>query len=214
MRSLAANTVLECRIEPTELLGEPVRLAEWDFAHVKQTKRSETIETRITRPGVLHGVAIWLVEWLTNQIALSAALPTTLSARLWPNFFLPIHSPVRVEAGETVHIRVQTGFREWPKLWCWDVAVRDGKNEERGRYVQSTLSSCFLGKDALRKQAPDYVPNLSGQAVALRFILEACDGVRSLRSIEQEVAQRFPNLFPNQRKAAEFVAKVVHGNCV
>lgn len=210
VRSAAVNTMHDWHIAPGELLGEAARLTSYDLSRIREPKLSETVESTIGRRGILHGVGLWLNEWLTHEIVLSAAPPSVLSPELWPASFLPIETPTTVEAGDTVRMKIETGTAGWGTLWNWEVAVKDRQGRGKARFTHSTFYGMPLSQERLRRTRPDFVPMLSAWGTAQFTVLSLCDGKMALAEIEQEISRRHPALFPSPGKAAAFVAKVIN----
>jgi protein arginine N-methyltransferase 1 len=205
----AINTRYRRRIGSDELLGQPAELVCFDFLQVREPSIAANVEVEISRPGLFHGVGIWWTEWLTSEIVVSAAPPCDLSIDLWGNWFLPIATPTPVELGDTASISIDTGAGGWGNIWSWRVAIRDRQGGEKARFAHSTFASMLLPRERLRKQALDFAPGLSPRGAAMRFVLECCDGARTLREIEEAAAHEFPELFRRDGEAAAFVADVV-----
>lgn len=208
-RRIAVNTIYDHRIDPSELLAEPARLATFDLSRIEVARLSAAVEHQVTRPGVLHGLGIWYVQSLTKNTALSTAPGSGLPLGLWKSGFLPIDVPTELEPGDRVKLRIRTGAGGWGKVWNWDVGVEDRLAREKARCAQSTFSAWLLSKNGLRGQALDHEPRLTRSGAAAAFVLELCDGTTSLRHIEKGVFERFPELFASQGEAAEFVARFV-----
>ncbi|MCI0354672.1 MAG: 50S ribosomal protein L11 methyltransferase [Acidobacteria bacterium] len=209
VRSFAASNAHEWKIRPEEFLGEPASLGTMDFAQVVEPAFSGEAEFRMARSGILHGVGMWFVQWLTKDICIDTTPPSPFSPRIWNNLFLPLEVPQAVDAGEVARIRVRTGPGGWGEFWKWEVDLRDRTGGMRSQLSQSSFAQQLLTRDMLRKQAPDYQPSLSARGEAARFVLCSCDGRQSLAWIEQEVAQRFPESFATAAEAAGFVANLV-----
>ena len=209
VRSVAVNTMHDHRIDLKELLAEPARLVTFDLSRVKDPRLSATVETQIARPGVLHGLGIWYVEWLTKSIALSTAPGSALPFGPWRNGFLPVGVPTPLEPGETLGLRIRTGTGGWGEVWSWDVRIKDRQGKEKTRFVHSSFSARLISKEVLRKQAPDRTPRLPPLGAAAAFVLESCGGPKPLHRIEREVLERFPEVFASQGEAAGFVAELV-----
>ncbi len=209
VRSLALNTTHEWHIQPREILGQSALLLSCDLQQVQDPRLEGCAELTVTRQGVFHGLGFWPELGLTDEISLSTAPPCQLSSPEWCNEFLPAPSPVPVDAGDAVRVRVQNGMGGWGKIWHWEVLVRERNGGEKSRFVSSTLAFHVPTRDALAKQALDHQPRLTPNGEALRFILESCDGSRPLAWIEAELASRFPSLCRTPGEAAWRLSKAI-----
>lgn len=208
-RSFAVNERHEWHLTQDELLGQAVLVGEINFSSAADSVDRGTGETTVTRKGLLHGLGFWKVQWLTPEISLATTPPCELSADVWANIFLPIEEPVPVEAGEGLKIRVHTGRSSWGHIWKWEVELLDRSGEVRTRFAHSNLSTELLGRDGPRTQPLDHNPGLTRRGTAVRFVLDSCDGERSLKWIEEELLRRFPQDFASPGDAAGLVARVV-----
>jgi protein arginine N-methyltransferase 1 len=209
LRAPAVNSMYRRRIDPQDLLGQPSQFARFDFIQVRESALSATVETEIARPGVLHGIGMWIVERLAQNIVVSTVPPCDLPLDLWGNSLLPIATPTPVERGDMVSISIQTGTGGWGYIWNWTVAIKDRRGGEKARFAHSPFSSMLLSRDTLRKQALDFAPSVTPRGAAVRFVLGCCDGGRPLREIEEATAREFPDLFKSGGEAAAFVADIV-----
>jgi hypothetical protein len=66
-----------------------------------------------------------------------------------------------------------------------------------------------LATRTLRQAALDYVPTLTADGRAQRFVLSLCDGSRPVQTIVQALREEFPNRFGSQDDAVRFVQAVV-----
>jgi hypothetical protein len=67
----------------------------------------------------------------------------------------------------------------------------------------------LLSRETLAKTQPDFAPKLTRRGIARGSVLDLCDGRTPLASIEEEMLQRFPDLFQSRQQAAVFVTEVV-----
>ncbi|MGH9509360.1 MAG: 50S ribosomal protein L11 methyltransferase [Terriglobales bacterium] len=209
LRAYGVNSILEWTIDPRELLGEAASLGTIDFSTLRNASFSGKAAAIIRRPGVLHGLGMWFVQHLAAGITISTAPPCSLPTRLWNNEFLPLDEPLPVGPGQEVNLQLHTGAGGWGRTWKWQVEVLGARGEVQKRLAHGGFSGHLVTRDMLRKQSLDYQPSLTSRGEAVRFVLEACDGARPLRWIEDEVMKRFPQVFRTPGEAAGLVAKVV-----
>jgi hypothetical protein len=75
---------------------------------------------------------------------------------------------------------------------------------------QSTFLGETLGLEKLRRSEADYVPRLSANGQADRYLLSLIDGQLSLGEIARQAAAKFPERFPRWQDALTRVAKLAH----
>jgi protein arginine N-methyltransferase 1 len=209
VRPYAVNNRHLWPIEPKEFLSEPASTGTIEFASLQNASFSGATEVTVKRRGLLHGLGMWIVQWLSPGICLSTAPPCGLPDDLWGNDFLPLDQPLPVEPGQQIALHIQTGTGGWGRIWKWVVEVRDAAGRTEKRFAHCSFDRQLLTRDMLRKQSPDHQPSLSDRGQAVRFVLESCDGLRPLRWIEQEVLMRFPKVFSTPGEAAGLVANIV-----
>lgn len=209
VRAYAVNNRHLWLIDPRELLSDAANLGPIDFLTLQNAAFVGAGEATIARPGVVHGLGMWFVQWLAPGISVGTTPPCTLPLDLWNNDFLPIEDPVPVQPGERVGIRLHTGVGGWGRIWKWEVEVRDRHGHTRARFAHSSFAHQLVTREITKKQSLEYQPNLTARGQAARFVLESCDGNRPLRWIEEEVVKRFPGVFSTPGEAAGLVASVI-----
>jgi hypothetical protein len=92
-------------------------------------------------------------------------------------------------------------------IWRWETRIsRHGHAPLHFR--QSTFQGANFTPQALRRRAADFVPSLSEDGLADRWLLQAMDGKTSLQQIAQAAAERFPSLFPHWEDALHRAAEL------
>src|SRR5258708_22549569 len=87
-----------------------------------------------------------------------------------------------------------------------------GDGGKAGRcFQQSKFLGATFTPQSLRHRAADFVPSLSDEGQANRWLLLAMNGKTSLQQMAQAAAQRFPAIFPRWEdalhRAAELAAR-------
>ncbi len=209
IRLLAVNSPHELPISPDEFLAEPVQLARLNFQEVRSGSFSATSRWIAARDGTLHGMGLWMEQWLTSRISINTEPPSPLPPALWRNTFLPIDKPAEIEKHDAVTLTFNTGPGEWGKLWTWEVVVASPCGKERSRFRQSAFQGQPPSKERLRKLAPEHRTRLTARGTAVQFVLQSCQEQQPVRWIEGEVARRFPGLCQTPQEAAALVAGVI-----
>lgn len=75
-------------------------------------------------------------------------------------------------------------------------------------FQQSTLQDANFTLQSLRRRAADFVPSLSQEGQADRWLLQAMDGLTSLQPMAEAGAQRFPGIFPRWEDALHRAAEL------
>ena len=163
----------------------------------------------VSRPGIAHGLCLWFDTELFENIGYSSAPGPHKT--IYGQVFLPWSEPVSVQKGEKVWMRLQSNLVGEDYLWRWETKIcANAKNPTR-HFQQSTFLGINFTPHSLRRRASDFVPTLSEEGQANRWLLQAIDGKTSLQEMAQAAAQRFPAIFPRWEdalhRAAELAAR-------
>jgi SAM-dependent methyltransferase len=198
-RPYAANTVF---YRSEELRGVPM-LAEPQVLHTLDFHRDgyEAIKVEATYDVSTSGVCHGWVGWCSMKLG-DRWLSTSPHAEPvhWSQAFLPLDPPVALSRGEHV---VFTLSRAPHGDWTWGMRTASGKQRH------STLLSMPVAARTLRQAALDYVPSLTADGRAQRFVLSLCDGTRPVQAIAQALCDEFPDRFAVHDEAVRFVQVVV-----
>jgi hypothetical protein len=202
VRHHGVNQKYAFQLTERDLLCEEAELGCIDLQQDTPEFYTWNVEMRVTRDGVMHGLAGWfeceLAEgvWMTNS-------PVSQRAIRRPQAFLPIDDAVQVKTGETIKATIMA--RPKDDLIAWTVEFpANGR-----RFSHSTWHGMFLAQDARIRADPMRTPRLSGEGRARVIVLGYCDGQRSIQEIEQAVQRDYPDLFPSQEEISRFVSHVL-----
>jgi hypothetical protein len=200
----ALNTGYPHFIDLEQLLAEPAPLATSSLPPPHLTPIRGEITCRVARPGILDAVCAWFDAELVPGVRMTNAPghPDRIDRR---QVLLPIEQPIHVEPGDSVTI--QTSMLP-PSLVNWRVAVANPRTGCR-TFSHSTFRGMLMSTEDLARTNPDACPTLTPAGLARRTVLELCDGHRSLRTVQDEVYARHPDLFSTRNDASAFVAEVV-----
>ncbi len=196
---LNLNNLHPCTVQPNHLLSDPLQL----FTRRLLKLRREDLDLdkkvifRLRKGKTLHGLAAWFDARLSKSVHISNGPSRPGSA--WGQSFLPLPSPVEVRRGDILEVRIRTGRWGAETIWGWDVRVFEAKAGRRTRkpkaeFSQSTFKGLPLSKERLQKRSSRFVPHLTREGKAARFLLERVDGVKSLQELGAELERKFPEL--------------------
>ena len=205
VRQSAANTGYPHAFATTDLLAPGAVGARCDYREGDTSLARGDAAFVVTRPGVLHGLAAWFVAQLSPSVTLTNA-PGAADRIKRRNAFLPLETPVTVEAGDV--IEVDLALRPVDFVVSWSVRCRR-RGDEFASTRQSTLRGMLLEREDLISASEGSKPTLNRWAAARASIIELCDGHRELGEIERLVFERHGALFANAMQAKVFVAEVV-----
>jgi SAM-dependent methyltransferase len=198
LRDRAVNTRHSVQLQKDALLGAPAELGAIDFREDNPDFFSWTVELRIERDGVLHGLAGWfeceLAEdvWMTNSPLSDQAIERPQA--------------VAVKPGEVIKATVMV--RPADHLIAWQVEIPSSGC----KFSHSTWQGELLSPEDVARNDPAHVPMASRTGLARACVLGYCDGRRTVREIEQAVLREHPDLLPSAEEISRFVAQVLGGD--
>ncbi|CAN5350236.1 hypothetical protein BH18GEM1_BH18GEM1_07000 [soil metagenome] len=206
MRELLANTWRRASIDRRQLITGAIQWATLDYERIVAEEARGVVETKISRAGIGHGLALWFDTELAQGIGFSNAPgePETI----YGCGFFPWTRPVSVEEGDDVTAEIKADRTGDDYVWRWNTKIR--RSGEAERVVDSFHQSTFLGTplstETLKKREAGHVPHLTGDGEIDRFILTLMDESRSVGEIAERLAERFSERFSNRVEALNRVA--------
>lgn len=132
-QELAANTLWSTDFSPAHVLGEPSISLTVSLIEVSSSTLAARESLAVKRDGTVHGLGCWFKGELSAGIWIDTVPPN--GCKSWFHGFLPLAKPIRVEAGDQVHVELEVS--ENGSRWEWGVG-RPGS--ERPEQRQSTAS--------------------------------------------------------------------------
>jgi precorrin-6B methylase 2 len=197
---LASNNPSYLRLRPEHLLSVPVSSAAVDLMCDVAMPIRLSAELRASRDGMLHGIGGWFEATLSPAVTITNS-PIDGQRILRPQLFFPIGDSVPIETGARVTVSMQ--ILPAADMYSWEVEVASR------RFRHSTLRGMMLSREDLGRTNPGYRPVRSPEADAALTVLQLADGRLTLREIEQEVFDRYRELFGSESDASAFVTDVL-----
>lgn len=207
IRSFAVNNYYNFKCDPQDFLSEPKRLGGIPFAEAESTSVKGAASFEITRPGVMHGIAGWLVLDLAPGITISNS-PSRANVH-WDQAFFPLDIPVPVNAGDGVSLALSTydGAE-----WRWRVGINrqtEGEGEKQAKEMRFDHSSFFGFPLTRQKLRGTTKPKPSRKGEAEKFLLGLLNGERTVTELEKELAARYADCFPSPVAVSAFIKAIV-----
>jgi len=194
---------------PGQLLMAPQCWAELDYTTLTSPNVAGEVTASATRAGVAHGLCLWFDTELAENIGFSTGPgePKSIYGRL----LLPLSSPVAVEAGDAIRLKLRADLGDADYIWQWETRIGSAANPSAARadFKQSTFFGVPLALDELRRTAADYVPRLNDSARIDQFILSCLSNGLSLGEIARRTHAEFPHQFKAWQAALKWAAQVV-----
>ena len=207
-RLLAVNDVQKMRVSPDQLLTGQKIWATLDYATVENNDVRGNLEWTVERAGTGHGLVVWFDADLAEGVGFSNAPGTPET--VYGSFFFPWSHPVSLLQGQTICVDLAAKLVEEEYVWRWNTRIEPlrGSNDSPIHYEQSQLDGAVLSPKKLHRLAADHTPQLSEEGLLHCRTLELMDGRRSLNDIAQQLAQEFPQRFPDWRQALTYAGAV------
>jgi protein arginine N-methyltransferase 1 len=182
-----------------QLLTEPRAWCLLDYAGGANARAAATLHFRASRAGVAHGLCIWFETRLWNGIGYSTGPGN--EQMIYGHEFLPWLREVSLDEGQEVSVELHADPVGADYIWRWNTVIAGNAAEKERRFEQSSFLGATFIRDALRRQARDFVPVLSESGEADRWFLNAMNGQQPLEEIARAGRERFPKLFGNVEDA-------------
>ena len=190
-------------VRPIRKLAPPQACFEVDYNNLAGSNFSAEPRFRVAAEGTLHGLVLWFETRLAGGIGFSAGpdSPETIYKR----GFFPLENAVRVAPGDSIEVRLSAHLVEDEYVWRWQTRVVSPSGAEMSVGDQSTYLAELIPIEALRRKRSDHVPQLTADGEAARLALSIMDGHAPIEEIAGRLQRSFPNRFPADRAAFEFV---------
>jgi type I protein arginine methyltransferase len=204
--SLLLNGAYSSHFNSEQLLAEPQTWAVLDYSSGAKAYASADLNFIVARAGEAHGVCMWFDTELFDGIGYSSGPGPRKS--IYGQVFLPWVKAVPVQQGQQIFVRLQANLVGQEYIWRWETKISGHANDAGPHFKQSTFQGANFTPQALRRRAADFVPSLSEEGQADRWLLQAMDGKTSLQQMAQAAAERFPAMFPRWEDALHRAAEL------
>jgi protein arginine N-methyltransferase 1 len=204
--SLLLNGSYVNHFSPDQLLTHPQTWAVLDYSVGANACAAADLSFSVSRSGIAHGVCLWFETDLIDGIAYSSA--PSPQKTIYGQTFLPWLEPVPVQEGQQILLSLQANLVGREYVWRWQTNIHAHASHPERRFQQSTFQGANFTPESLRRRAADFVPSLSAEGRADRWLLQSMDGKASLQQIAQAAAQRFPAIFRRWEDALHRAAEL------
>lgn len=208
LRRFLVNSFEVGRFERDQLLAEPQVWGVVDYQNIVSMDFESEVNFRIERRGVAHGVSLWFEAELAPEVGYTNAPFAPKTVHGTP--FLFFESPLELENGDLVQVRLKAKSTPERYLWFWETKVFSQGN--RAKITANFHQSNFLGDipspTDFRRQAVGHVPKLDEDGRIARLVLSEMNGEASLQQIAHLVCAQFPQRFPTWLDALSKVTEV------
>jgi type I protein arginine methyltransferase len=197
------------KFKPEQLLTKPQSWCVLDYAAGASVRAAARLSFQTKREGTAHGICLWFETQLFEDISYSSGPDG--AATIYRQMFLPWLEAVRVTEGQEIEVQLQADLVASDYIWRWDTKIYGSGARVERHFQQSTFQGAQFSPASLRRHAAEFVPSLSEQGRADRWLLQAMDGKTSLQQMALAAAQQFPATFARWedalRRAAELASQ-------
>ena len=140
---LITNTWRKTRVQPEQMLVEPVRWTTIDYQEVDSPDVQAEISFRAARKGTAHGVAVWFDSELIDGIGFSNH--PSAPELIYGNGLFPFSQPVDVMEDDRITLRLAAKMVGDDYVWRWDTDF------PKTSFKQSTFFGVPLSHAILKK---------------------------------------------------------------
>ncbi len=204
--SLLLNETYKRRFGYDQLLTAAQTWAVLDYSTGAQACARADLDFLVTRTGMAHGICLWFETELLDGIGFSSG-PSSRGT-VYGQVFLPWLEPVPVQQGQEIFVSLHANLVGEEYVWRWETKICANEPNASRSFQQSTFQGANFTPQSLRRRAADFVPSLSEEGQANRWMLQAIDGKTSLQEIAQAAAKKFPQIFPRWEDALHRAAEL------
>jgi type I protein arginine methyltransferase len=191
------NGVHSVEIKREQLLTDNQIWGVLDYQSGAVPDMAGTLSFRVGRPGTGHGICLWFEAQLFETICFSSGPG---GAMIYGQLFLPWPEGIALHDDTRIVVQLCANLVGNDYVWRWETRISQADGTQR-HFRQSTFQGSQFSSASLRRGAADFVPTLSEQGEADRWLLQAMDGKASLQQIAEAAAKRYPKLFPRWQDA-------------
>ena len=205
----AVNTWGGRRFPPQALLVEPKVWMVLDYGQLQTPNAKGGAQWTIAQACEAHGLAIWFDSITAPGCGFSNS-PASGEEHIFRQGFFPWPEACRLDPGDTVAVELRADRVGPDYNWSWNTEIRGSDRQQpvKKLFRQSGFLAAPISRDWMRKAAGGFVPSPNMEAAIDRMILELFHSSISLEAISRKVADRFPQRFPEWRKALTRVGEM------
>lgn len=199
-RRIVTNSWGKVRVSPDQLLSESRCWTTIDYATVESPNLDATITFQVARAGVAHGLVLWFDAELIDGVGFSNAPGEP--ELIYGSGFFPWESPLALEAGDTVSVRLRAILSGDDYVWSWESQIYEKHAQHlKAHFRQSTFWGAPISPKRLQKRGSGYRPTLGDDGQIDQLILGSMDGATAIDDIAHALMERFPLRFPSLTEA-------------
>lgn len=189
------------QLSTAKYLAQPQKLLAMDFYHTQTPHCDVQLDYPITTSDLCHGWVGWFTMQLGDQWLSTAPDQPPLH---WSAAFLPLDPPIALQEGQTATFKLQR-----PVYGDWNWCIKTNNTSQQ----HSTFFALPLSLKKIKQLSPQYQPKLNQKGQAAQYVLANLDGNMSVAQLSEQLLELYPDLFPETKKALNFVKSIITGFC-
>jgi protein arginine N-methyltransferase 1 len=201
-RRRAVNTWGKWQATQASLVVEPKLWSVLDYRELGGPNVRGTARWTVPQACEAHGLCMWFDCETATGTGFSNS-PCADQLRVYNQGFFPWPEARSLEPGDEVSVDIRADLVGDDYIWSWNSSIRgpNGRGPVKAQYRQTNFLSAPVSEDWLHKSAASFVPSPNDEASIDGMILDLLFAGISLEEISRRVADRFPQRFPEWRKA-------------
>ena len=200
-RKMAMNAWQKARLNPDQLLTEPICCATLDYTTVTNTQLTAEAAWNVSREAKGSGFLAWHDSILIDGVEVSNS--PCAPEMIYGSAFFPWPEEVKLKAGDRVDVGLAAHLVGGDYVWQWETSIfhPGGCSEAAVHFQQSTFFGTPLTLETLHKRSSGCAPTLNEEGQIERFILASLDGHIPLSEVAERLVEKFPNRFASRQSA-------------
>jgi protein arginine N-methyltransferase 1 len=190
---LVLNASYRYHLRPEQMLSSAEPWTVLDYRSEVRLPARGRLALPAVRAGTGHGIGLWFATELVEGIGYSTG--PRPGETVYGQIFLPWLEPLSFCQGDVCEVDLRAYLVGNDYVWQWETAVPASAHRASAQFRQSTFYGSFFSISSLKKRTADFVPVLSENGLAERWLLHAMDGRQTLEQIAEEGARLFPHVF-------------------
>jgi len=196
----------QVRAERVALLAPGACWATLPLTSVESAGAEGRAEIVVEQAGTMGGLASWFETEFADGSRLSSGPAAGRS--VYGCGWLPLASPVQVEPGDRIAIRLRATHDGEDYVWAWDTTITPASDHRPPvAFKQSSLLGTLRSAERRRRRSASHVPQASDASRMVATLHTLVDGARSLEAIARVLREEFPAQFPDVHAARRWAGE-------
>lgn len=186
-----SNTFISRETKSSDVISDHLNWAEIDYSTATTLNNRKALEFTINRDGPAHGIYVWFDAQVDPEATYSFAPDHPMS--VYGSAFFPWSERIDVKKNDKVTIDLAVHFGSNGFDWTWKTAhLPSVTGKSVTRFQQSTFfDSDAISKDAIKRQSPQFTPDLSQEGRITLRAMSLMDQTRTIAQIAQLLESEF-----------------------